>query len=232
METILLVEDARELSAVLQRELEIAGYRIIPAYNGLDALEYFNHQVPDLLILDWMLPGQDGIEVLRRIRKNSSIPVLMLTARSDPADRVLGLELGADDYLVKPFNLSELVARVRALFRRAERIHQMLVEDKSTHLRRIEWDCLTLDPEQHTCTLGSQSLDLTRIEFDLLHLLLRSPGRTFNRIYLLDTVWNVPYINGDRSVDNTVLRLRKKLGLLGDQIETVRGVGYRLRVMP
>jgi DNA-binding response OmpR family regulator len=229
METILLVEDARDLAQALRRELEAAGYRVTLAFDGIEALELFVRQTPDLVILDWMLPKLDGLEVLRQIRKKLAVPVLMLTARSDPTDRVLGLELGADDYLVKPFNLPELVARVRALFRRAERIRQMLEEDQSPDLRVLKWAPLRLDPSSRLCTDGEEILDLTRIEFDLLHLLLRYPGRTFSRAYLLDTVWNVPYINGDRAVDNTVLRLRKKLGPLGDQLETVRGVGYRLR---
>jgi DNA-binding response OmpR family regulator len=229
MESILLVEDERNLSAVLRRELESAGYFVITAFDGPDAIDVFHRRVPDLVILDWMLPGLDGIEVLRQMRRKCAVPVLMLTARSDPFDRVLGLELGADDYLVKPFHLPELMARVRALFRRAERIRQMLSEDRSVQTGLIACGDLTLDPEQHLCLLGNQSLELTRIEFDFLHLLLRHPGRSFNRMYLLDTVWNVPYVNGDRSVDNAVLRLRKKLGSFGDRIETVRGIGYRLQ---
>jgi DNA-binding response OmpR family regulator len=232
METILLVEDARDLCKVIRRELESAGYDVTAAYDGLQAVEILAGPVPDLVILDWMLPGIDGIEVLRRLRKKLAVPVLMLTARSDPADRVAGLELGADDYLVKPFEMTELLARVRALFRRAERIRQMLNEDQAPDLRVRQWRGLALDPQSHTCHLNGCPLELTRIEFDLLHLLLRYPGRTFNRAYLLDTIWNVPYLNGDRAVDNTLLRLRKKLGELGDELQTVRGVGYRLKPGP
>lgn len=233
METILLVEDARDLALVIQRELERAGYRVITAFDGLEALEVLSSQPsPDLVILDWMLPGLDGLEVLRRLRLKLAVPVLMLTARSDPTDRVVGLEMGADDYLVKPFNLPELLARVRALFRRSERIRQMLEADQSPDEHPLEWCGLVLDPARRTCALDGELLDLTRIEFDLLFLLLRSPGRTFNRIYLLDTIWDVPYLQGDRAVDNTVMRLRKKLGRLEDRLETVRGVGYRLRAEP
>jgi DNA-binding response OmpR family regulator len=229
METILLVEDTRALAEVVQRELQNAGYRVLAAEDGLQALELLAKHSPDLVILDWMLPNLDGLEVLRRLRQKLAVPVLMLTARSDPSDRVLGLELGADDYLVKPFHIPELLARVRALFRRSERIRQMLSEDQSPDLRVLTWHSLVLDPETHTCRFAGADLELTRIEFDLLHLLMRFPGRTFNRNYLLDTIWNVPYLSGDRSVDNTILRLRKKLGALEDKLETVRGVGYRLR---
>lgn len=229
MNTILLVEDARDLAQVVKRELEQAGFQVWLAEDGLQALAQIEARSPDLVILDWMLPKLDGLDVLRRVRQHLVAPVLMLTARSDPADRVVGLEMGADDYLVKPFHLSELVARVRALLRRSERIRQQLAQDQAPGEKILSWHVLTLDPGQRTCFVAGEALELTRIEFDLLHLLLRYPGRTFNRIYLLETVWNVPYVSGDRAVDNTMLRLRKKLGALGDELETVRGVGYRLR---
>src|SRR6266566_3315414 len=137
----------------------------------------------------------------------------MLTARGEEADRVVGLELGADDYLTKPFSMRELVARVRALLRRAELVQQILKADSTAADGSLTRDLLDLSPT----------------EFSLLHLLLRSPGRAFSRTYLLDTVWGETYIGGDRSVDNTVLRLRKKLGPMGEAIETVWGIGYRLR---
>src|SRR5216684_2892120 len=178
MTTILLVEDAYDLAQVIIRELEASGYSILHASDGLTALQLHAKEQPALVILDWLLPKLDGLEVLRRLRQAAPTPVLMLTARGEEADRVVGLELGADDYLTK---------------------------------------------------LDSQPLDLSPTEFSLLHLLLRSPGRAFSRAYLLDTVWGETYIGGDRSVDNTVLRLRKKLGPLGEAIETVWGIGYRLR---
>ena len=153
----------------------------------------------------------------------------MLTARSEEADRVIGLEVGADDYLTKPFSMRELMARVRALLRREELIRQTLTADRAGGDEPLALGALRLDPQAHAATLDETSLDLSPTEFALLHLLLRSPGRAFSRSYLLDTVWRESYIGGDRSVDNTVLRLRKKLGPVGDMIETVWGVGYRLR---
>src|SRR5512133_1023602 len=130
MTTILLVEDELKLAELVQRELETAGYRVCHAATGMQALQLFQSQAPNLVILDWILPELNGLDVLRRIRKDSAVPVLMLTARGDPTDRVVGLEVGADDYLVKPFQLPELVARVRALLRRAERIQEMLSNDQ------------------------------------------------------------------------------------------------------
>src|SRR5512145_2035601 len=171
MNTILLVEDAKDLAQVVRRELEQAGFQVCLAEDGLEALAQLEEHAPDLVILDWMLPKLDGLDVLRRLRQRLAAPVLMLTARSDPADRVVGLEMGADDYLVKPFHLSELVARVRALLRRSERIRQQLVQDQTPDQKVLSWHDLTLDPGQHTCLLASEMLDLTRIEFDLLHLL-------------------------------------------------------------
>lgn len=229
MTTILLVEDTPELCALLQRELRAAGYQVRAAARGEQALGMFLAEPPDLVVLDWMLPGIDGMEVLRQMRRTSLVPVLMLTARGDPIDRVVGLEAGADDYLVKPFNTMELIARVRALLRRVEQTRQLLSADRAASSAVLQIRTLRLEPDAHQAWLGGELLDLTRLEFDLLHLLMRNPGRTFNRDYLLETVWGQSYLEGDRSVDNTILRLRRKLGPMGDEIETVRGVGYRLR---
>jgi DNA-binding response OmpR family regulator len=182
-----------------------------------------------MIILDWMLPRLDGLDVLRRIRQTSSIPVLMLTARSDETDRVVGLELGADDYLTKPFSNRELIARVRALLRRIENVQRILAADQQPGADQLAYGDLSIDPVTYTAALRNSPLDLTRTEFELLHLLLRNPGRVFSRSYLLDTIWQESYIPGDRSVDNAVLRLRKKLANWGDEIETVWGIGYRLR---
>lgn len=229
MTTILLVEDAYDLAKVVRRELMIAGYQVLHADNGLAALKLHTEERPELVILDWMLPAMDGLEVLRRIRKDAPTPVLMLTARGEETDRVVGLELGADDYLTKPFSMRELIARVRALLRRFELIQQVLTTDVAQTTSRLTYQTLMLDSQNHRATLDNAPLELTPTEFSLLQLLLRSPGRAFSRTYLLDTLWSETYIGGDRSVDNTVMRLRKKLGPLGDAIETVWGVGYRLR---
>ena len=153
----------------------------------------------------------------------------MLTARGQETDRVVGLELGADDYLTKPFSMRELIARVRALLRRAQVIQQILIADQNATGIPLTYDRLHLNPESHLVTLDGVPLNLSPIEFALLHLFIRSPGRAFSRAYLLDTIWGETYVGGDRSVDKTILRLRKKLGTMGEAIETVWGIGYKLR---
>jgi DNA-binding response OmpR family regulator len=229
MTTILLVEDAQDLAQVILRDLRAEGYDVLHAADGLTALELHAKHEPDLVILDWMLPKLDGLAVLRQIRQSSPVPVLMLTARTEETDRVVGLEVGADDYLTKPFGMRELIARVRALLRRIEHVQQILAADREPERDVLRYETLALDPQGYETTLDGAPLDLTRTEFDLLHLLLRNPGRAFSRTYLLDTVWGENYILGDRSVDNAILRLRKKLGSHGEAIETVWGLGYRLR---
>jgi len=229
MKTILLIEDMPQLAAVIRRELRVSGYRVHHAAEGGIGLTLHRQHQPDVVILDWMLPDIDGLEVLRRLRQTAPTPVLMLTARDAEVDRVVGLELGADDYLTKPFSMRELLARVRALLRRVELIEQTLQADRTATEKIVQYGPLRLDAQAHQSTLNQQPLDLSRTEFRLLYLLLRHPGRAFSRDYLLDTVWGQEYVEGDRAVDNVILRLRRKLGPLGQEIETVWGVGYRWR---
>jgi DNA-binding response OmpR family regulator len=225
---ILLVEDERELGRLVVRELEAAGYVVHHVLDASSALQHFAHDPPDLVVLDWMLgPPMDGLELLRRVRQTSAVPVLMLTARAEEVDRVVGLEVGADDYLTKPFGTRELVARVRALLRRHERLQEQLAADRADGGGVLRLAGLEVDATAHLARLDGDVLDLTRTEFGLLNLLLRNRGRAFSRAYLHDTVWGEPAVEGDRSVDNAVLRLRRKLGPLGEAIETVWGVGYR-----
>ncbi|KPL73258.1 response regulator transcription factor [Leptolinea tardivitalis] len=227
MTTILLVEDTKELANLVQTELAANGYQIVTAGDGESALACFESAHPDLIILDWMLPRMDGLEVLRRIRQKSAIPILMLTARREETDRVIGLEVGADDYLTKPFGMRELVARIHAMLRRSELIQSVLTSDRNNQNSVFTCGALQLDPVSFTARLDGNLLELTRTEFNLLSLLARNPGRTFSRNYLLETVWGESYISGDRSVDNAILRLRRKLETVGDSIETVWGIGYR-----
>jgi DNA-binding response OmpR family regulator len=224
---ILLVEDADDLAQVVIRELEMAGYRVTHTLNGESALHIERESKFQLVILDWMLPGIDGLDVLRELRTHSSVSVLMLTARDAEIDRVLGLEVGADDYLTKPFSMRELIARVRAMLRRRDLMEQTIVADQALSGTVINAGGLRIEPDLHTVTLDGDSIDLTRTEFALLYLLLSNAGRVFSRAYLADTIWGVSYVEGDRSVDNTILRLRKKLKAAGDCIEAVWGVGYR-----
>ena len=227
MTTVLLVEDQAELASMIRQELEDAGYQVLHAPDGPSALTLHAAHAPDLIILDWMLPKLDGLEVLRRLRQSSPVPVLMLTARSEEIDRVLGLEVGADDYLTKPFSMRELIARVRAQLRRIELMRQTWQADRTPGPAPVGCGPLILDPAAHHATLDGTALDLSPTEFALLHLLLRNPGRAFSRSYLQETIWDERYVEGDRSVDNAVLRLRKKLGPLSEALETVWGVGYR-----
>jgi two-component system phosphate regulon response regulator PhoB len=229
MANILVIEDTRELGQVITRELEAGGHTCTLCADGLSGLERFSAGGVDLVLLDWMLPKMDGLEVLRRIRAQSSIPVIMLTARGGLTDRVVGLELGADDYLVKPFELPELVARVHALLRRSSSISRQVEDDRAGSGRSILWQEIEIDPQAYACRIQGQPVELTHIEFELLYLLVRNPGRTFTRRYLQETVWNQPFLEGDRSADNTIMRLRRKLGPYADSLETVRGVGYRLK---
>jgi DNA-binding response OmpR family regulator len=226
---ILVVDDEAPILDLVRGYLEREGFEVVTAADGPAGLEAVRTGRPDVVILDVMLPGLDGIEVCRQLRSFSDAYVLMLTARSEEIDRVVGLEVGADDYLTKPFSMRELLARVHALRRRVENVRQMLAADRSPHSAPLCYAGLRLDPTAYRATLENQELDLTRTEFDLLALLMHAPGRAFSRTYLLEAVWGGSYVTGDRSVDNAILRLRKKLGDLGDAVETVWGVGYRLR---
>ncbi|MBC8163729.1 MAG: response regulator transcription factor [Roseiflexaceae bacterium] len=226
MSTVLIVEDEHELAALIRRQLEGEGYGALVAHDGQTALLLAAQSAPDLVILDWMLPGLDGLTVCRRLRERSAVPIMMLTARAEEADRVLGLEVGADDYLTKPFSLRELMARVRAIFRRIdlERRDQDAPHTPLNHGR------VQIDPVARRVTVDGDTVELTVKEYDLLLLLARHPGRSFSRSYLLDHIWGDEYEGGDRTVDTHIVRLRRKLGELGERIVTVWGVGYRLEL--
>lgn len=223
MATILIVEDEHELAALLRRQLEGEGHTALVAHDGHTALLLAAQAGPDLLILDWMLPGLDGLTVMRRLRERSTVPVLMLTARDDEADRVLGLEVGADDYLTKPFSLRELLARVRAILRRIE----LLTRPPAEAAAPLLLGRLTLDPVARRVSVDGEAVELTVKEYELLLMLTRHPGRSFSRGYLLDHIWGADYEGGDRTVDTQIVRLRRKLGEVGERISTVWGVGYR-----
>jgi DNA-binding response OmpR family regulator len=224
MATILVVEDEHDLAALIKRQIEGEGHRVIVAGDGQTALMLAAQAGPDLVILDWMLPGLDGLTVCRRLRERSAVPILMLTARAEEADRVLGLEIGADDYLTKPFSLRELLARVRAQLRRAE----LLRQTERAGEEPVQIGRLRIDPLDRRVEIDGAPVDLTVKEYELLLILARHPGRSFSRAYLLDRVWGGDYEAGDRAVDTHIVRLRRKLGEVGGQITTVWGVGYRM----
>lgn len=225
MARILIAEDERDLSNLVRRHLEDEGHQVIQAFDGPTAAQSAAREHPDLVILDWMLPRLDGLEVCRRIRRESIVPILMLTARSEEIDRVLGLEVGADDYLTKPFSIRELLARVRALLRRIELDRDGQAAEAAPPV--LDLGPLRVDLAEHVASVDGSSLDLTPKEFDLLALLARNPGRAFARDYLIEKVWGYDAGGFDRTVDTHVLRLRKKLGAVGERIETVWGIGYR-----
>ena len=220
MKTILVVDDAPNIVELVRLYLEGAGYATITATDGPSALELHRTQRPDLVILDLMLPGMDGFEVCRAIRREADTPVLMLTARSDDVDAIVGLELGADDYVTKPFNPRALVARVKAILRRT---------DGTVRLgRAIEVGSLRLDPRRREASVAGRTVELRAREFDLLAALARDPGVVLSRETLLEDVWGTDFPGETRTVDVHVSELRKKLGAAGPAIESVRGVGYRL----
>jgi DNA-binding response OmpR family regulator len=223
MAKILIVEDEHDLALLVKRQIEAEGHSALVAHDGQTALLLAAQAAPDLVVLDWMLPGLDGLTVIRRLRERSVVPVLMLTARDAEADRVLGLEVGADDYLTKPFSLRELMARVRAMLRRTE----LLTRAPEQEPELIQIDALQIDPVARRVTLADEAVDLTVKEYDLLLLLTRHPGRSFSRSYLLDHIWGAEYEGGDRTVDTHIVRLRRKIGSFGERISTVWGVGYR-----
>lgn len=229
MATIAIIEDERELRTLLSGELERAGHRVVAAGDGPGGLALIEREAPDLVILDLMLPGFDGLELCRRIRRTDATPILMLTAKSTELDKVLGLELGADDYLTKPFSLRELMARVGAILRRVELLRERArpAEDEAP----IRLPGLSLDPATREVISAGRPVQLTPREFDLLRLLASNPGRVFSRDYLLSRLWGESYDGFDRTVDSHIQRLRKKLGgpgSPGERIVTLWGVGYKL----
>ena len=236
MARILVVEDERDLNDLVSRHLRQEGHETIQAFDGPDALLAVAGGQPDLVILDWMLPGLDGITVARKIREAHLVPILMLTARVEEADVILGLEVGADDYLTKPFRMRELIARVRALLRRVELDSRGLPAPDSV-TPKPDADTITVgpiavSPAMRTAMINDTELDLTPKEFDLLVLFSSNPGRAFSRDYLLERIWSNEYEVTDRTVDTHVQRLRKKLGDDAGLIRTVWGIGYKLQPLP
>jgi DNA-binding response OmpR family regulator len=236
--TIVVVEDERDLNNLIRSHLEQDGHTVHQAFDGLAGLALVNNQRPGLVILDWMLPGRDGLAVCREIRQQHLMPIIMLTARSEEIDRVMGLEVGADDYVVKPFSIRELLARVRSILRRVAldtSIHVMPADGPEAAAEPslppvpapVVHGALQIDLAARRVRLGNQELDLTRREFDLLALLATHPGRAFSRDFLLERVWGYDYDGADRTVDSHVAQVRRKLGAEGAHIATVWGVGYR-----
>lgn len=226
---VLVVDDEKILVGLLRSYLEREGFEVHDAFDGEAALETARSVDPDVVILDWMLPRLDGMEVLRRLRRFSEAYVIMLTARTEEVDRIVGLSAGADDYLVKPFSPGELVARVRAMLRRPRGapVNEDAEASDDTSLR---FGRLAVEPGERRVWLDGREVPLTAIEFDLLRALASRPGFVFSRAQLLERVWGGDYFGSDHVVDVHVANLRKKLGedpADPRYVETVRGVGYR-----
>lgn len=218
-EKILVAEDENKIRDLLTLYLKKEGFEVYEAKDGKEALEIFEMETIDGLILDVMMPEYDGWSVLKRIRKTSNLPVLMLTAREEEEDKLFGFELGVDDYVTKPFSVKEVVARIKALLKRGKDISKD---------QKMEYRELTVNLLEHEVRIGKEKLTLTPKEFDLLQLFLENKNQALTRDQILDRVWGFDYYGDLRTVDTHVKRLRRKLGALGESIVTVRGIGYRL----
>lgn len=220
---IMIVDDEPEIVTVIENYLKKEGYQTVTAFDGGEALKMMEIETPDLIVLDWMLPGRSGLDICRQLRLTGSIPIIMLTARSEEADRVQGLEFGADDYIVKPFGLKELVARIRTVLRRTSPGY-----DLTSVITHGE---MKIDGKAHRVWIKNVEIDLTPTEFKILSLLASNPGVTYSRLQLLNQAMGEEYLYYERSVDTHIFNLRKKIEDNPSElryIQTVFGVGYRM----
>ncbi|NLM48783.1 MAG: response regulator transcription factor [Epulopiscium sp.] len=224
---ILVVDDEKSIADIIAYNLEKEGYEVLIAYDGEEALDLVFSEDPDLILLDIMMPKIDGFQVCRKIREKKETPIVMLTARSEEVDKVLGLELGADDYVTKPFSVRELMARVKANLRRIAVVEKEIKEEKNKNV--IVHNNLKIDTEKYEVTKDGKIIELTLREFELLKFLARQKGQVFSREVLLEKVWGYEYYGDIRTVDVTVRRLREKIEddpSRAEYILTKRGVGY------
>ena len=227
---ILVVDDEPAVTNLLSYNLRKANYAVLTAADGREALALARESQPDLILLDLMLPGVDGLEVCRELRKTRDVPIIMVTALGEEIDRVVGLELGADDYVTKPFSVRELLARIKAVLRRSSQAQEKTTEAGQT------WrgaGGLCLEVERRQVMVDETEVRLTQLEFDILHLLLANAGRVLTRERLIEQAWGYDFVGDTRAVDSAIKRLRAKLRAANaeaDSIEAVRGVGYRLNL--
>ena len=223
-EKILVVDDEEHIQELIRFNLEKSGYKVICADNGIDAIKLAKDQLPQLMLLDLMLPGMDGLDVCKEIRKDSNLsnmPIIMITAKGEEIDKIIGLELGADDYITKPFSVRELVARIKAILRRTT----MQVVEKTFKIGN-----LAIDFSKHEVIKGESKIDLTLKEFELLEILIKNKGRVMTRDFLLDKIWGYEYVGETRTVDVHIRHLRQKIEEDDKNpvyIQTIRGIGYR-----
>jgi two-component system, OmpR family, response regulator RegX3 len=231
--TVLVVEDEASFVEALQIGLSREGFRVEVAGDGVEALERFKQVKPDVVLLDVMLPRVSGLDVCRQIRAQSSVPIIMVTAKSGEIDTVVGLEVGADDYVTKPYRIRELVARIRALLRRASGDSGDEVEPAATSTLRV--GDVTLDPEAHRLTVRGTEVAVPLKEFEVLHLLLANAGRVLTREVLIDRVWGSDYVGDTKTLDVHIKRLRSKVEVdpsAPTRIVTIRGLGYKYERLP
>lgn len=222
---ILVVDDDRNISELIRMYLVKEGWEVVLAYDGEEAVSVFQAEAPSLVVLDLMLPKLDGLAVCREIRKISSIPVIMLTAKGETFDKVLGLELGADDYMVKPFETKELIARIKAVLRRSG------MTDKTGESQEVVYPGLTVNLTNYELKVGGKSLEVPPKELEVLYFLCVHPNQVFTRDQLLNQVWGYDYFGADRTVDVHIKRIREKLGESAHwKLKTVYGVGYKFEV--
>ncbi|MGF0140710.1 response regulator YycF [Streptococcus alactolyticus] len=233
MKKILIIDDEKPISDIIKFNLNKEGYETITAFDGREALKKFEEESPDLIILDLMLPELDGLEVAKEVRKTSHIPIIMLSAKDSEFDKVIGLEIGADDYVTKPFSNRELLARVKAHLRRTENIESAVAEENaSTTGSEIVIGDLKILPDAFVAQKRGEDIELTHREFELLHHLATHMGQVMTREYLLETVWGYDYFGDVRTVDVTIRRLREKIEDTPSRPEyilTRRGVGYYMK---
>ena len=224
--TILLIEDDRNISELLQLYLNKEGYRVTAAYDGKQGLEMFRALQPDLILLDVMMPVMNGWDTCRAIRAESQVPIIMLTAKSETDDKVMGLKSGADDYITKPFEMREVLARIEAILRRT-------VSVRTVNANRLVFDRLVIDMDAFELIIDGKKVDAPPKEMELLHYLASTPNRVYTRNQLLDEVWGFDYFGDSRTVDVHVKRLREKLENVSDtwSLKTVWGVGYKFEVL-
>ena len=233
MKKILIIDDEKPISDIIKFNLNKEGYETITAFDGREALKKFEEESPDLIILDLMLPELDGLEVAKEVRKTSHIPIIMLSAKDSEFDKVIGLEIGADDYVTKPFSNRELMARVKAHLRRTENIESAVAEENaSTTGSEIVIGDLEILPDAFVAQKRGEDIELTHREFELLHHLATHMGQVMTREYLLETVWGYDYFGDVRTVDVTIRRLRENIEDTPSRPEyilTRRGVGYYMK---
>ncbi|MDD3269494.1 MAG: response regulator transcription factor [Syntrophomonadaceae bacterium] len=226
MPTILIADDNQQITSILGEYAKKEGYTPIIALDGWDALEQFERTKPDILLLDVMMPQMDGFELCREIRRTSNVPIIMVTARGEDFEKIMGLDIGADDYIVKPFSPAEVMARVRAIMRRLER------EDSRVN-KLLSFDNLSVNLEDYTVAVAGNSVALTKKEIELLWTLASHKNKVFSRDNLLDSLWGHDYFGDNRTVDSHIKRLRAKLDVFSHdnwEIKTIWGVGYKFEV--